>query len=77
MKLFLLLLLFFSTLFLKMWKTGMQITFLQSPTMKLHVSLLFLLGVIYHFVSFVKNHFCETHGGMSLTVNEIVIQLVV
>lgn len=44
--------------------------------MKLSFSL-FLLGVIYHFISFVKNHFCEAHDGMSPTVNEIVIQLVI
>lgn len=53
----------------------MQIT-LQSSTIKLQVSLLFLLGVIYHFLSCVKNRFCETHGGMSSTVNETAVLLV-
>lgn len=50
---------------------------LKSSAVKLQVSLLFFLGVIYHFLRCVKNHFCETHGGMSPTVNEIVIQLAV
>lgn len=38
---------------------------------------LFSLGVIYHFLSCVRNHCCKTHGIKSPMVNERVIQLVV